>query len=70
MFTHLERCEAIRHVRYVDEVIPNTPWAITTDFLKEWNIDYVVFDEERKEFGLDLAKTLGTPFSFCLIFTY
>lgn len=40
-----QRCETLKHCRWVDEVIPNAPWCVTTDFLKEHRIDYVAHDD-------------------------
>ncbi|KAF8130390.1 hypothetical protein EV363DRAFT_1450767 [Boletus edulis] len=46
VMTHSERCEAVRHCRWVDEVIPDCPWVMNAAFLDKWNIDYVAHDEE------------------------
>jgi choline-phosphate cytidylyltransferase len=43
---HAERCESIRHCRWVDEVIPDIPWVIDATFLAKYNIDYVAHDDE------------------------
>jgi choline-phosphate cytidylyltransferase len=42
---HRYRCEAVRHCRWVDEVIPNSPWILDQAFIDKWNIDYVAHDE-------------------------
>lgn len=39
-----ERCESIRHCKWVDEVYPNAPWVITEEFMKDLEIDYVAHD--------------------------
>ena len=33
--THAERCESVRHCRWVDEVVPEAPWIITEEFLQK-----------------------------------
>jgi choline-phosphate cytidylyltransferase len=43
---HAERCEAVRHCRWVDEVVPDAPWVINAAFLEKHNIDYVAHDDE------------------------
>lgn len=40
-----QRCETLKHCKWVDEVIPNAPWCVTTQFLKEHRIDYVAHDD-------------------------
>ncbi|TFK24879.1 hypothetical protein FA15DRAFT_669079 [Coprinopsis marcescibilis] len=46
VMTHAERLEAVRHCRWVDEIVPTAPWVITQEFLDEHQIDYVAHDEE------------------------
>ena len=40
-----ERCETLRHCRWVDEVVPDAPWCVTPEFLEEHKIDYVAHDD-------------------------
>lgn len=40
------RIEALRHCRWVDQVVPDAPWVITPDFLEKYQIDYVAHDED------------------------
>ncbi|KIY65088.1 hypothetical protein CYLTODRAFT_424661 [Cylindrobasidium torrendii FP15055 ss-10] len=44
-FPQIERCEVLRHCRWVDEVITDAPWRIDDAFLSRRRIDYVAFDE-------------------------
>jgi len=44
--THTERCESVRHCKWVDEVLPDAPWVIDDDFIGKYQIDYVAHDEE------------------------
>ncbi|RPD60728.1 hypothetical protein L227DRAFT_574893 [Lentinus tigrinus ALCF2SS1-6] len=43
---HAERCEAVRHCRWVDEVVPDAPWVIDAAFIEKHQIDYVAHDED------------------------
>jgi len=40
-----ERYEAIRHCRYVDELVPSAPWTIDEQFLQRHKIDFVAHDD-------------------------
>ncbi|CAL1714752.1 unnamed protein product [Somion occarium] len=64
---HLERCELMRHCRWVDEVAPEAPWRLDERFLRARCIDYVAIDEgtsidpsfdKEKLKGYDLVKKL------------
>lgn len=71
---HLERCELVRHCRWVDEVVPEAPWRLDDTFLKVRRIDYVAYDEgtsvdpafdkERLK-GYDVVKSLRKKFAPC-----
>lgn len=63
----ISRCEAVRHCRWVDEVIPDCPWVLDTSFLDKWEIDYVAHDEEPymsegHEDVYAFVKRQGDPF--------
>ncbi|KAG2129084.1 uncharacterized protein EDB93DRAFT_1183359 [Suillus bovinus] len=67
-FSHLERCELIRHCRWVDEVLYDAPWTVNDRFIIDKRIDYLAleegssvnpeFDKERLK-GYDAVKRLG-----------
>lgn len=42
---HLERCEVLRHCRWIDEVVPDAPWKLDEAFIRSRRIDYVAIDE-------------------------
>ncbi|KAI0331441.1 hypothetical protein GY45DRAFT_1322238 [Cubamyces sp. BRFM 1775] len=64
---HADRCEVVRHCRWVDEVVPEAPWTLNEKFLRSRHVDYVAIDEgtsidpdidrERLK-GYDLVKSL------------
>jgi choline-phosphate cytidylyltransferase len=42
----VERNDALRHCRYVDEVVVNAPWSSgSSEFLEKHKIDFVAHDE-------------------------
>ncbi|KAI0297928.1 hypothetical protein BC826DRAFT_135522 [Russula brevipes] len=43
---HAERCEAVRHCRWVDEVVPDPPWVVDAAYMEKYNIDYAAHDDE------------------------
>ncbi|XP_071439912.1 choline-phosphate cytidylyltransferase A-like isoform X2 [Hetaerina americana] len=46
VMTDDERYEAVRHCRYVDEVVRDAPWSLDDEFLCKHKIDFVAHDEE------------------------
>jgi len=42
---HAERCEVVRHCRWVDEVMPDAPWTVDDQFILQWRFDYLALDE-------------------------
>lgn len=64
VFSSEERYETMRHIRWVDEVIEEAPWAVDQAFMDKWQIDYVAHDEEPyvsagQEDVYAYAKTIG-----------
>lgn len=45
VLTDKQRCDTLIHCKWVDEVIPNSPWCVTPEFLEQHNIDYVAHDD-------------------------
>ena len=54
-----ERAESVRHCKWVDEVIPDCPWIVTTDFLEKHKIDYVAHDD--LPYGADEGDDIYGP---------
>ncbi|KAG8935840.1 hypothetical protein FRC03_012850 [Tulasnella sp. 419] len=46
VMSHAERCESVRHCRWVDEILSDAPWVIDQAFLDKHQIDYVAHDED------------------------
>ncbi|KAF7430781.1 hypothetical protein PC9H_006492 [Pleurotus ostreatus] len=42
---HVERCEILRHCRWVDQVLPDAPWQLDAKYLHRHRIDYVGLEE-------------------------
>jgi choline-phosphate cytidylyltransferase len=67
VMSHSERCESVRHCRWVDEVVSDAPWVVDTAFIEKYNIDYVAHDEEPyvsagKEDVYAFVKSIGLSF--------
>lgn len=45
VLTGPERAETVRHCKWVDEVIPDSPWILDLAFLDAHQIDYVAHDD-------------------------
>lgn len=55
-----ERYEAVRHCRYVDEIVRDAPWELDDEFLEYHKIDFVAHDEVPylTDDGVDLYAPL------------
>ncbi|KAG5647441.1 hypothetical protein DXG03_009371 [Asterophora parasitica] len=59
-YPHVERCEAVRHCRWVDEVITDAPWVLHSQFIDDHRIDHVAIDEGTSvDPGCDKARLRG-----------
>ncbi|XP_074658099.1 putative choline-phosphate cytidylyltransferase isoform X3 [Tubulanus polymorphus] len=45
VMNEVERYDALRHCRYVDEVLTSAPWNCTPEFLEKYKIDFVAHDD-------------------------
>ncbi|XP_076750395.1 choline-phosphate cytidylyltransferase A isoform X2 [Xylocopa sonorina] len=45
VMTDVERYDAVRHCRYVDEVVRDAPWELDDEFLTKHKIDFVAHDD-------------------------
>ncbi|XP_067848412.1 choline-phosphate cytidylyltransferase B isoform X2 [Heptranchias perlo] len=45
VMNEIERYDALRHCRYVDEVIRDAPWTLSPEFLDKHKIDFVAHDD-------------------------
>ncbi|KAF6750769.1 choline-phosphate cytidylyltransferase [Ephemerocybe angulata] len=69
VMNHAERLEAVRHCRWVDEVVEDAPWVVDAAFIEKHQIDYIAHDEEAYQsagygdvyqFAKDSGKFLPT----------
>jgi choline-phosphate cytidylyltransferase len=44
VMNHQLRCQSVSHCKWVDEVVPEAPWVLTTEFLEKYRIDFVAHD--------------------------
>jgi len=62
-----ERYEALRHCRYVDEVITDAPWTLEPEFLEKHRIDFVAHDDlpYASDGAQDIYKHIKEAGMFC-----
>lgn len=65
---HVERCELVRHCRWVDEVLYDAPVVLDAAFLSRNRIDYIAVEEgssinpdvsKARMEGYDFIKSIG-----------
>ncbi|XP_076254872.1 choline-phosphate cytidylyltransferase A-like [Rhynchophorus ferrugineus] len=54
-----ERYEAVRHCRYVDEIVKDAPWELDDDFVKKHKIDFIAHDDIP--YGADDTNDIYAP---------
>ncbi|KAF2872542.1 hypothetical protein BDV95DRAFT_491867 [Massariosphaeria phaeospora] len=54
-----ERAESVRHCKWVDEVVEDCPWVVTTEFLEQHQLDYVAHDD--LPYGADEGDDIYGP---------
>ncbi|XP_028138144.2 choline-phosphate cytidylyltransferase A isoform X1 [Diabrotica virgifera virgifera] len=54
-----ERYEALRHCRYVDEIVRDAPWEVTEDYIKKHKIDFIAHDD--LPYGSDSSNDIYAP---------
>lgn len=62
VLTNQERVELIRHMRYVDEVVPNSSWSTTPEFCRERKIDFIAHDAQP--YGPGSANNAGDVYGW------
>lgn len=45
ILSNQERCESLRHCKWVDEIVSNAPWIITKEFIEQYEVDFVAHDD-------------------------
>ena len=74
---HIERCELVRHCRWVDEIVEDAPWQTDEHLLRQKQIDFVAVEEgitvdpqchKVRLRGYDTLKKLGIQSSRLLQF--
>lgn len=56
VMTDAERYDAVRHCRYVDEVVRDAPWELTDEFLEKHKVNNLFNLQKLKQFKKLYAK--------------
>lgn len=59
VMTEDERYEAVRHCRYVDELVRDAPWEVDEDYLTKHKIDFIAHDDIP--YGTDDCNDIYAP---------
>lgn len=59
VMTEDERYEAVRHCRYVDEIVRDAPWEVDEEFLTKNKIDFIAHDDIP--YGSDDSNDIYAP---------
>jgi len=60
ILTSEEKAKTIKHCKYIDEIIVDTPWVLDQDFINKHNIDYVCHDPTPY-----LSNDIDDTYYFC-----
>lgn len=64
--TDMERYDAVRHCRYVDEVVRDAPWELDDDFMKRHKVFFTSLNLCNKMLCILLYKNCITIFYYRL----
>lgn len=58
VLTNSERCKLMKHVKWVDEVYPDSPYSVPIELLNNLNSKYIIHGDDiaLDEFGNDVYK--------------
>ena len=67
VMTEKERYDAVRHCRYVDEVILGAPWAVHPEFVEQHKVHFSIVVMGTLQFHAEIRLSLDfllPPFSY------
>ncbi|KAG5896620.1 hypothetical protein JTB14_009529 [Gonioctena quinquepunctata] len=59
VMTEEERYEALRHCRYVDEIVRDAPWELNEEYVEKHKIDFIAHDDIP--YGSDSSNDIYAP---------